>query len=85
MRSILGAVLDDGAEALLDVGRHRELAGSGVGLGLLNHKRHIFDPMKKIDFSRTGLKVAIASKSNTIDSKQSPSGTFAQSAAVSLN
>ena len=54
-------VLDDGAEALLDVGRHRELARSGVGLGLLNHERHIRAPLELvINIDQVMLKVDIA-------------------------
>ena len=54
-------VLDDGAEALLDVGRHRELAGSGVGLGLLNHERYIRAPLELvIDIDQVVLKIDIA-------------------------
>ena len=53
-------VLDDGAEALLDVGRHRELAGSGVGLGLLDHERHICTPLELvINIDQVVLKVDI--------------------------
>ena len=54
-------VLDDGAEALLDVRRHRELAGSGVGLGLLNHERHIRAPLELVvDIDQVMLKIDIA-------------------------
>jgi len=63
MRSNLGGgpVLDDGAEALLNVRRHRELAGSGAGLGLLNHKRHIRIALKlMVDVDQVVLEVDIA-------------------------
>ena len=54
-------VLDDGAEALLNVRRHRELAGSGVGLGLLDHERHIRTPLELvINIDQVMLKVDVA-------------------------
>ena len=53
-------VLNDGAEALLDVCRHRELAGSGMGLGLLDHKAHVRIALKlMIDVDQVVLKVDV--------------------------
>jgi hypothetical protein len=46
---------------LLHVRRHRELAGSGVGLGLLNHERHIRAPLELVvDIDEVMLKIDIA-------------------------
>ena len=46
---------------MLDVGRHRELAGSGVSLGLLNYERHIRTPLELvINIDQVMLKVDVA-------------------------